>query len=100
VQTLDGFEVKVPSAHRNVRYAGGEVKLEGKGASVAFVVSYYGFIYAIFSLGASHMGLQRRPRGKASLAQPMGWSPRPNHEDHRALREAYLRLQSAQTAVI
>ena len=44
--------------------------------------SYYGFIYTIFGLGASHMGLERGPEEKACLARPMGSSLRPNNCDH------------------
>jgi hypothetical protein len=32
-------------------------KLGEKGAWMAFAASYEGFIYAVFGIGASHMGL-------------------------------------------
>ena len=57
-------------------------KFGRKGASVAFMTSYHGFIYTVFGLGPSHTGLQCRPREKACLARSIGSSPRPNHEDH------------------
>lgn len=36
-------------------------KLGRKEGSVAFMVSYHGFIYTVFGLGPSHTGLQRWP---------------------------------------
>ena len=50
--------------------------------------SYYGFIYTIFGLGASHMGLWAGPEEKACPAQPMGSSLRPNNCDHCGCRTA------------
>jgi len=44
--------------------------------------SHFGFIYTIFGLGASHMGLWAGPEEKACPARPMGSSLRPNHCDH------------------
>src|SRR5271154_3836132 len=44
--------------------------------------SYYGFLYTVLGVGASHMGLQRGPEEKACRGQPMGPSLRPNKGDH------------------
>jgi hypothetical protein len=49
---------------------------------MANTTSYYGFIYTIFGLGASHMGLWAGPEEKACPARPMGSSLRPNNCDH------------------
>jgi hypothetical protein len=53
-----------------------------KGGSVTSTASYYGFIYTIFGLGSSHMGLWAGPEEKACLARHMGSSLRPNNCDH------------------
>ena len=39
-----------------------------------------GFIYTIFGLGASHMGIWAGLLGKACPARPMGFGPRPIFE--------------------
>jgi hypothetical protein len=49
---------------------------------VTSTASHYGFIYTIFGLGASHMGLRAGPEEKACPARPMGSSLRPNNCDH------------------
>jgi hypothetical protein len=53
-----------------------------KGGLMTNTASYYGFIYTIFGLGASHMGLWAGPEEKACPARPMGSSLRPNNCDH------------------
>ena len=45
------------------------------GGSMTSTESYYGFIYIIFGLGSSHMGLQRGPEEKACLARAHGLEP-------------------------
>jgi hypothetical protein len=50
-------------------------KLGRKGGSVAFMVSYHGFIYTIFGLGPSHTGFTAQAEGKSLPGPAHGLEP-------------------------